>query len=51
MSELATSGFSESMEMVFTKECKDVKLIIQQIEFRRDFLDSKLVARDVILDI
>lgn len=41
---IPASGFSEGMDTSFKEECKDVKLVIQQVEFRHDFLVSKLVA-------
>ena len=49
MTALPASGFSAGMDTSFTKECKDVKLKIQQVEFKRDFLVAKLVACDIIL--
>ena len=49
MTALSASGFSAGMDTSFTEECKDVKLVIQQVEFKRDFLVAKLVACDIIL--
>ena len=49
MQKLIAIGFSTDMEMSFTDEGNNVRLVIQLVEFYRDFVFSNLFSCDVIL--
>ena len=48
---LPVQGFSEGMDASISEECENVKLVVQQAQFTRSFVVSKLSACDVILGI